>query len=193
VLLFLLVASALATATPAAAAIFVRLTTTSAHHGGVLRAVGNAAHMPLYALPAARMPCARYGTVRRHPFIEMRHRDERRSCSSDTRQVRPAGSRLPSRFRFGSLRLCDQADTRSSSGVQCAAARSSSPATIHPDRRSGSSVDPLRPQRALPPGPRRTTCFRQRGACAPSARMAALPSPWPGDAHAAQPPQASRR
>jgi len=71
VLLFLLVASALATATPAAAAIFVRLTTTSAHHGGVLRAVGNAAHMPLYALPAARMPCARYGTCSPTPI----HRD----------------------------------------------------------------------------------------------------------------------
>jgi hypothetical protein len=53
---------ALTLAAPADAAVFVTLTTTTVHRGGVLRLVGNADHMPLYALPSARMPCARYGT-----------------------------------------------------------------------------------------------------------------------------------
>jgi len=60
--LVLALIAALATTTPAGAAIFIRLTTTTVHRGGVLRLTGDAAHMQLYALPSARMPCARYGT-----------------------------------------------------------------------------------------------------------------------------------
>jgi len=77
--LVLALIAALATATPAAAAIFIRLTTTTVHRGGTLRLVGDAAHMPLYALPAARMPCARYANCpapirrnappKREPFV----------------------------------------------------------------------------------------------------------------------------
>jgi hypothetical protein len=71
-LVFLLVfTAALVVATPADAAIFIRVTTTTVQRGGVLHVVGNAAHMPLYALPAARMPCARHGTC---PGIPI-HRD----------------------------------------------------------------------------------------------------------------------
>lgn len=55
-------AVALALTTSAEAAIFIRLATTTARRGGALEVTGNASHMPLYALPAARMPCARYGT-----------------------------------------------------------------------------------------------------------------------------------
>jgi hypothetical protein len=58
----------LAMATPADAAIFIRLTTTTVHRGGVLQLVGNADHMPLYGLPSARMPCARYGTCSGAPI-----------------------------------------------------------------------------------------------------------------------------
>ena len=54
--------AALAAATPAVAAISVRLTATTVRRAGVLRLAGNATQMPMYALPAARMPCARYGT-----------------------------------------------------------------------------------------------------------------------------------
>jgi hypothetical protein len=49
-------------AEPAAGAVFIRLSTLKVHRGGVLRLVGDADHMPLYALPASLMPCARYGT-----------------------------------------------------------------------------------------------------------------------------------
>ena len=55
-------AVALATATDATAAVFIRLTTTAVHRGGVLNLVGNADHMPLYALPRARLSCARRDT-----------------------------------------------------------------------------------------------------------------------------------
>ncbi len=79
----LVLITALATATPANAAIFIRLTATTVHRGGILRLVGDAAHMPLYALPAARMPCSRYGTClapihraaapKREPFVFLGH------------------------------------------------------------------------------------------------------------------------
>jgi hypothetical protein len=61
-LLALPVVVVLLTASAAQAAIFVRLTTTAVHRGGVLRLIGDASGMPLYALPAARYPCARTGT-----------------------------------------------------------------------------------------------------------------------------------
>jgi hypothetical protein len=47
---------------PAAGAVFVQLSTLTVPRGGVVRLVGDAVHMPLYALPASLMPCARYGT-----------------------------------------------------------------------------------------------------------------------------------
>jgi hypothetical protein len=52
----------LATAAPAGAALGLRLIDETVARDGVLRLSGNAQHMPLYALPAKRMPCARYGT-----------------------------------------------------------------------------------------------------------------------------------
>jgi hypothetical protein len=72
-------AAALVSADSASAAIFIRLTATTVHSGGVLRVVGNAEAMPLYALPVARTPfcmqhstCAglmRRATPPRTPFI----------------------------------------------------------------------------------------------------------------------------
>jgi hypothetical protein len=59
---------ALATATAAGAAIFLRLGTVSANRGGIVQLVGNADHMPLYALPNARMPCARHNTCPAAPI-----------------------------------------------------------------------------------------------------------------------------
>jgi hypothetical protein len=111
--LLLLVAAALVTATPAAAAIFIRLTTTSAHHGGVLRAVGNAAHMPLYALPAARMPCAQYRTCspkpihrdaapRRKPFVLLGYTP---GSTSGFRPTQPFSIRLPQTLRPGRYKV----------------------------------------------------------------------------------------
>lgn len=49
-------------ASPAAAAIFIRLATVHVHRGGQVHIIGNAAHMPLYALPIRRMPCVKHGT-----------------------------------------------------------------------------------------------------------------------------------
>lgn len=72
------VGAVLVLAAPASAAIFIRLATVHVHRGGLLRIVGNARHMPLYALPARKMPCIRvYATcppIRRatapsRPFI----------------------------------------------------------------------------------------------------------------------------
>jgi hypothetical protein len=48
-------------AAPAAGAVFIRVTTLRVHVGGVMHLVGDAARMPLFALPASRMPCAKYG------------------------------------------------------------------------------------------------------------------------------------
>jgi hypothetical protein len=56
-----MIAMAIAAA-PAAGAVFIRVTTVRVHAGGVVRLVGDAARMPLFALPASRMPCAKYGT-----------------------------------------------------------------------------------------------------------------------------------
>jgi hypothetical protein len=55
-------AAALVTAGSASAAIFIRLQTTVARPGGVIRIVANTSAMPLYALPVARIPsCMRSG------------------------------------------------------------------------------------------------------------------------------------
>jgi hypothetical protein len=55
--------AALVAAGSASAAIFIRLTATTVHRGGVLLVNGNAEAMPLYALPVARMPfCMRHNT-----------------------------------------------------------------------------------------------------------------------------------
>jgi hypothetical protein len=68
----------LVVASPASAAIFMRLGTVHVHRGGVVRIFGNPRHMPLYALPVRKMPCIRNytcagyihrTTVPRRPFV----------------------------------------------------------------------------------------------------------------------------
>jgi hypothetical protein len=60
--------TAAAIASPAVAAIFIHLATLHVHRGGSLRIVGNAAHLPLYALPVRRMPCIKSGTCSGEPI-----------------------------------------------------------------------------------------------------------------------------
>jgi hypothetical protein len=70
-------------ASPAAAAIFLRLATIHVQRGGVVRVFGNPRHMPLYALPVRRMACIvghytcpgaiRRTTVPRRPFVMLGH------------------------------------------------------------------------------------------------------------------------
>jgi hypothetical protein len=71
-------AAVLVVASPASAAIFMRLATVHAHRGGLVHIFGNPRHMPLYALPARKMPCIRVyaacqpmrrATAPRRPFI----------------------------------------------------------------------------------------------------------------------------
>jgi hypothetical protein len=104
--------TALATATPATAAIFIGLTTTTVHRGGTLRLVGDAAHMPLYALPAARMPCARHGTCpapihraaapRREPFVFMGYTP---GATDGMLPLRAFSIRLPRALRPGGYKV----------------------------------------------------------------------------------------
>jgi hypothetical protein len=56
------VVAAAVLATPAAGAVFIKLATNRVQRGGMVRVVGNAAHLAVYALPARHMPCANYGT-----------------------------------------------------------------------------------------------------------------------------------
>jgi hypothetical protein len=103
--------TALATATPATAAIFIRLTTTTVHRGGTLRLVGDAAHMPLYALPAARMPCARYGTCpapihraaapKKEPFVFLGYTP----VGGGVMPTRGFSIRLPRALRLGAYKV----------------------------------------------------------------------------------------
>lgn len=58
----LVLVAAAALATPAVGALFIKLVTTRVHRGGVVRVIGNAAHLGVYALPARRLPCAKYNT-----------------------------------------------------------------------------------------------------------------------------------
>jgi len=105
--------TALATTTPATAAIFIRLTTTAVHRGGILRLVGDAVHMPLYALPAARMPCARYGTCpaspihraaapKREPFVFLGYTPGATGGMMPTREF---SIRLPRALRPGGYKV----------------------------------------------------------------------------------------
>jgi hypothetical protein len=55
-------------ASPAYAAIFIRLATVHVHRGASVRIIGNVAHMPLYALPIRRMPCIKNGTCTDEPI-----------------------------------------------------------------------------------------------------------------------------
>ena len=101
--------AALAAATPADAAIFIRLTTTSTHRGGIVRLAGNADHMPMYALPAARMPCARYGTCQAAP-IHRASPPERPfvflgDTPSGSGRPRPFAIRLPRMVRPGRYKV----------------------------------------------------------------------------------------
>jgi hypothetical protein len=96
-------------ATRASAAIFVRLTTTTVHRGGVLRLVGNTSHMSLYALPAAQMRCARYGTCSgapihrttppKRPFVFLA------TTPSGPTRTRGFAVRLPATLRPGQYKI----------------------------------------------------------------------------------------
>jgi hypothetical protein len=68
----------LVVASPASAAIFMRVATAHVQRGGVVRMYGNPRQMPLYALPARKMPCIRShtcagfirrATAPRRPFV----------------------------------------------------------------------------------------------------------------------------
>ena len=105
--------TALATTTPATAAIFIRLTTTAVHRGGILRLVGDAAHMPLYALPAARMPCARNGICpapihraaapKRKPFVFLGYTTP--GATVGVMPTRESSIRLPRSLRPGRYKV----------------------------------------------------------------------------------------
>src|SRR5690348_6555817 len=102
-----LVAMAVAAA-PAAGAVFIRVTTLRVHTGGTARIVGDAAHMPLFALPATRMPCAKYGTCTgplrrakapaRSPFVFLGYTPGTKTRMT---QPHPFVIRLPRALRAG--------------------------------------------------------------------------------------------
>jgi hypothetical protein len=103
---------AFASVPAATAAIFVRLTATTVHRGGVLRLVGNASGMPLYALPAARMPCARFNTCTepihrtmapRSPFVFLGRAPV--APSNSAMPTRPFAIRLPGSLRPGRYKI----------------------------------------------------------------------------------------
>jgi hypothetical protein len=108
----LVLIAALATATPAPAAIFVHLATSSVHRGGSLRLLGDAAHLPLYALPAARMPCARTGTCaepihrdsapKRKPFVFLGYTPGTTAGMAPSRKF---SIRLPQALRPGAYKV----------------------------------------------------------------------------------------
>jgi hypothetical protein len=103
---------ALVSVTAATAAIFVRLTTTTVPRHGVLRLVGNANGMRLYALPAARMPCARLGTCTepihrmsppKRPFVFLGRLPV--APPSSAMPTRPFAVRLPDSLRPGRYKV----------------------------------------------------------------------------------------
>jgi hypothetical protein len=103
---------ALAMATNATAAIFVRIRATTVHRGGFLQLVGNADRMPLYALPAARLPCARYGTCPPTPIHRTappkrpyRFLGYTPVARSDSIPTRPFAIRLPRALRPGRYKV----------------------------------------------------------------------------------------
>jgi hypothetical protein len=84
--------AALVAASPASAAIFMRLATVHVQPGGVVRIFGNPRHMPLYALPVRKMPCVRSHTcpgvihrttVPRRPFVLLGRAPGRAAGSHD--------------------------------------------------------------------------------------------------------------
>ena len=127
----LAVAASLTAAATAHGAIFVLLTTTTVHRGGVLRVSGDASHLPLYALPAWRYSCARTATCTsplhrsappRQPFVPLGYT---RSGSS-TKASRVV---LPRTLRPGSYKVfvwCAQCG-----GSLIVAGRDSSGQTLH--------------------------------------------------------------
>jgi hypothetical protein len=108
----LVVVAALAAATPAPAAISIRLATSTVHRGGSLRLLGDAAHMPLYALPAARMPCARSDTCaepihraaapKRKPFVFLGYTP---GATAGMAPSRTFSIRLPRALRPGAYKV----------------------------------------------------------------------------------------
>jgi hypothetical protein len=95
-------------AAPAAGAVFIRVTTLRVHVGGVVHLVGDAARMPLFALPASRMRCARYGICTgplhrakaptRAPFIFLGYTP---GANTQMTQPHPFVIRLPRALRAG--------------------------------------------------------------------------------------------
>jgi hypothetical protein len=80
--------------------------------GGVLRLVSNANGMPLYVLPAARMPCARFNTCSepirpntppKRPFVFLAHLPHAPSRSA--MPTRPFAIRLPADLRPGRYKV----------------------------------------------------------------------------------------
>ena len=110
--LFVTCIAALVTAGSASAAIFIRLQATVAHPGGVIRVVGNASAMPLYALPATRVPaCMRSGdcmtlmhtaVAPRAPFVFLGRTPGR---SVGFAPVRAFRLKLPPALKPGSYKL----------------------------------------------------------------------------------------
>ena len=56
------VGAVLVVASPASAAVFMRLSTVHVQRGGAVRIFGNPRHLPLYALPVRKLPCLTHHT-----------------------------------------------------------------------------------------------------------------------------------
>ena len=115
-------------------AIFVLLSTTTVHRGGVLRVTGDAPRMPLYALPARLYPCAQTATCTSplhrsaapgRPFVLLGH--TRGGDSTGVSRIR-----LPEALRPGSYKVfvwCAQCG-----GSLIIAGRDASGQTLHVTR-----------------------------------------------------------
>lgn len=95
-------------ASPASAAIFMGIVTVHVHRGGLVRIFGNPRHLPLYALPARKLPCVESNTcsgaihrttVPRRPFVFLGRAPGKARASHDAPRV--FGIRLPSALPEG--------------------------------------------------------------------------------------------
>jgi hypothetical protein len=103
---------ALVTASSASAAIYIRLQTTVARRGGVIRVVGDASAMALYALPLARIPsCMRNGecmklmhsdVAPKAPFVFLSRTPR---IAADSTPVHAFKLRLPARLAPGRYKV----------------------------------------------------------------------------------------
>jgi hypothetical protein len=105
--LVLIVVAALTAAASATAAVFLLVTRTTVHRGGVVRFVGYADRLPIYVLPTARYPCAWTNACRgplhrtsppKHPYVFI----GRAPAASAERAFR---LRLPKAVRPGSYKV----------------------------------------------------------------------------------------